>query len=184
MATFRTSRPVLAADLTTPNLILVGLPGAGKSSVGRAVADTLGRNFLDFDLEIERREGATIAEIFGARGEPYFRKLELALSSELRESGNFVLSPGGGWIANPGCVEAIRPPATMIYLQIQPARALQRMAAQANARPLLRRPDPLAELTALLAAREPLYVLADHTVRVDFLREKEVVANIVALASA
>ena len=184
MATFRTSRPVLAADLTTPNLILVGLPGAGKSSVGRAVAETLGRNFLDFDLEIERREGATIAEIFGARGEPYFRKLELALSSELRESGNFVLSPGGGWIANPGCVEAIRPPATMIYLQIQPARALQRMAAQANARPLLRRPDPLAELTALLAAREPLYVLADHTVRVDFLREKEVVANIVALASA
>ena len=93
------------------------------------------------------------------------------------------MSPGGGWIANPGCLEALRPPATVIYLQVEPERALKRMAAQASARPLLNRPNPLAELEKLLADRKDLYILADHTVRVDFLREKEVIAAIVALAS-
>ncbi|HVZ48390.1 MAG TPA: shikimate kinase [Gemmatimonadaceae bacterium] len=182
MATFRTSQAVSAADPSVPHLILVGLPGSGKSSVGRAVAADLGRNFLDIDVEIERREGITIAEIFGARGEGYFRSLERRVSDELRDTGGFVVATGGGWIANPGCLEAVRPPARVVYLQVEPERALKRMAAAASQRPLLRRPDPLAELVRLLAERENRYLLADHTVRVDFLREKEVVANIVALA--
>ena len=93
-------------------------------------------------------------------------------------------SPGGGWIANPGCLEALRPPATVIYLQVEPARALKRMADQAAARPILRHPNPLAALEKLLADRKELYLLADHTVRVDFVREKEVIAAIVALASS
>lgn len=183
MATFRTSRPVLAADLTVPNLILVGLPGSGKTTVGRAVAEALGRNFLDFDAEIERRQGSTVAEIFGAQGERYFRSLETALTEELRKSGNFILAPGGGWITNPGCLEALRPPAEVVYLQIEPSRALKRMAGEAVTRPLLRHPNPLAELERLFAARKDLYLLADHTVKVDFMRENEVVAHIVALAS-
>lgn len=182
MPTFRTSRPVSAADITIPNVVLVGLPGSGKSTVGRAVAESTGRNFLDFDIEIERREGATVAEIFGAQGEGHFRSLERKLTEELLEAGNFILAPGGGWIANPECLDLLRPPATVIYLQVEPARALKRMEAQAQSRPLLRRADPLAELTKLLAEREKLYLLADHTVRVDFQREKEVVAHIVALA--
>jgi shikimate kinase len=183
MATFRTSRPVSVADLTVPNLILVGLPGAGKTTIGRAVAAELGRNFLDFDAEIERRQGSSVAEIFGARGEPAFRALEVALTEELKASGNFILAPGGGWITNPGCLDMLRPPAQVIYLQVEPARALKRMAAEATARPLLRHPNPLAELERLLGARKDLYLLADHTVRVDFMREKEVIAHIVALAS-
>ena len=183
MPTFRTSRPVLAADLALPNLVLVGIPGSGKSSVGRAVADALSMNFLDFDLEIERREGASVSQIFAERGERRFRELERALTDELKTAGNFVVAPGGGWIANPGCLEALRPPATVVYLQVEPARALKRMADQATARPLLNRPNPLAELEKLLADRNELYLLADHTVRVDFLREKEVIAAIVALAS-
>ena len=184
MVTFRTSRPVSAADLTVPNLVLVGIPGSGKSSVGRAVAEALGRNFLDFDTEIERRQGASVAQIFAERGEPFFRALERTLTDELRVAGNFVASPGGGWIANPGCLEALRPPATVIYLQVEPARALKRMADQAAARPILRHPNPLAALEKLLADRKELYLLADHTVRVDFVREKEVIAAIVALASS
>lgn len=185
MATFRTSQAVSAADLAaaqSPHLILVGLPGAGKTTVGRAVAEQLGRRFLDFDAEIERREGVTIAEIFGSHGEAYFRALEQKLTQELRGETGFILSPGGGWIANPGCLEALRPPSKLIYLQVEPARALKRMAASAQARPLLRRADPLTELTKLLADREPRYLLADHTVRVDFLRENEVITRIVALA--
>ena len=183
MATFRRSGPVSAADLAVPNLILVGIPGAGKSAVGRALADVLGRNFLDLDAEIERREGASVAEIFGAQGEAHFRALEKTLTQELKEAGNFVLAPGGGWIANPGCLEALRPPAIVIYLQVEPARALKRMADQGSVRPLLRHPNPLGELEKLLALRKEQYLLADHTVRVAFLREKEVIAHIVALAS-
>lgn len=183
MPIFRTSRPVSAADLALPNLVLVGLPGAGKSTVGRAVAEALSMNFLDFDAEIERREHMSVTQIFAERGEQKFRTLERALTDELKEAGNFVVSPGGGWIANPGCLEALRPPATVIYLQVEPDRALKRMAAEAAARPILNRPNPLAELEKLLANRKDLYLLADHTVRVDYLREKEVVAAIVALAN-
>ncbi len=183
MATSHRSRPVLAADLTVPNLILVGLPGSGKSTVGRALANALGRDFLDFDVEIERRQGVTVSEIFGERGEAAFRALEVALTRELKDSANLVLAPGGGWITNPGCLELLRPPAQVIYLQIDPARALERMAAEAANRPLLRHPNPLQQLERLLAARNDLYLLADHTLRVDALGEKEVVVHIVALAS-
>lgn len=182
MPTFRTSRPVSAADAAVPHIVLVGLPGSGKSTVGRAVAEALSRNFLDFDAEIERREGTTIAEIFAARGEAHFRSLERALTEELSGAGGFVLAPGGGWITNPGCVALLKPPATFIYLQVEPARALKRMSAGAESRPLLRRPDPAAELTKILQEREAAYLLADHTVRVDFLGQSEVVAYIVALA--
>ena len=178
----RTSRRVSAAELATPNLILVGLPGSGKTTIGRAVAEALGRPFLDFDAEIERREYTTIAQIFAERGEAHFRALERALTDDLKGSGGYILAPGGGWIANPGCLEALRPPAELVYLEVEPARALERLAGDVAARPLLRRPDPLGELERLLAARKDLYLLANHTVRVDFLREKEVVASIVALA--
>jgi shikimate kinase len=150
--------------------------------VGRAVAEKLNRTFLDFDAEIERREGSTIGEIFGARGEGGFRRLERQVTEELREVNSFVVAPGAGWAANEGCIELVKPPAVLIYLQVEPARALKRMGAETNARPLLRHPNPLAELTRLLQVREPRYLLADHTVRVDFLREFEVVAQIVALA--
>lgn len=183
MATFRTSQAVSVADASVPHLILVGLPGSGKSSVGQAVGMELGRNFLDLDLEIERREGSKIAEIFGAQGEGHFRALERKVTDELKDTGGYVVATGGGWIANPGCLEAVKPPARLIYLQIEPDRALRRMAGGVTTRPLLRRPDPLAELQKLLAERESLYLLADHTVRVDFVREKEVIATIVALAA-
>jgi shikimate kinase len=163
-------------------VILVGLPGAGKTTVGKAVAAELGRNFLDLDAEIERREGITVGEIFGAHGEKHFRALEKRVTEELREVGGYIVAPGGGWMTNPGCVELVRPPAIIIYMQVEPARALKRMAAQAVARPLLNRHDPLGELTKLLAEREPSYLLADHVVRVDFRNEKEVTASIVALA--
>ena len=72
--TFRTSQPGSAADPTKPHLILVGLPGSGKTTVGQAVAERLGRTFLDLDQEIERREGRSIAQIFAENGEQYFRK--------------------------------------------------------------------------------------------------------------
>lgn len=185
MPTFRTSQPVSTGDLppdSSPHLILVGLPGAGKSAVAQAVGEALGRQVLDFDAEISRREFASIAEIFGSRGESHFRKLERALTEELRETGGMVLSPGAGWIANEGCLALLRPPGITVYLKVRPEVAVARMGAATSDRPLLHLPDPEAAVHKLLEAREALYVQSNHTVSTDRMTQSEVVASIVALA--
>ncbi len=182
-AIFRTSQNVSDTDVGKPHLILVGLPGAGKSVVGEALADRLKRSFLDFDREIERREGSSISEIFAVRGEPHFRQLEVTLTLELRQCGNMVVAPGGGWVTNKGVVEIIRPPAMLVYLKVHPETALKRLGAERAARPLLSRPDPLAELKRLLADREKLYSQADHVVSAEVLDVKRLVDKLVELAS-
>jgi shikimate kinase len=182
-ATFRTSQIVSDLDVRKPHLILVGLPGAGKTVVGEALAARLNRSFLDFDREIERRESASIAEIFAIRGEHYFRERELEVTLELRQCGNMVVATGGGWITNKGVVEILRPPARLIYLKVRPETALARLGALRAARPLLNRPDPLGELKRLLAEREKLYSQADHVVSAEVVDIKRVVDKLVELAS-
>ena len=188
MPTFRTSNPVSAADVaeadaaTRPHLILVGLPGAGKTRSGVAVAERLGRSFLDFDAEIERREHQSIAEIFAARGEPHFRTLEAAITRELSKTGNMVLSPGGGWITNPDCLKMLRPPGVLVYLSVRPEIAISRLGGGAWRRPILNRPNPLGEVRRLLETREYLYLQADHTISTDLMSPAQVVDAIVALA--
>ena len=182
-ATFRTSQIVSDIEVGKPHLILVGLPGSGKSVVGEALAQRINRSFLDFDREIERRESASISEIFAVRGEPYFRQQEIALTLELRQYGNMVVAPGGGWVTNKGVVEIIRPPARLIYLKIKPETALARLGAQRAARPLLSRPDPLGELKRLLVEREQLYAQADHVVSAEMLDVQRVVDKLAELAS-
>lgn len=168
---------------TEPNLILVGLPGAGKSTVGRALATRLGRPFLDFDREIERREAATIARIFDLQGEAYFRSLERELSRELTGTAGMVLAPGGGWIMDPQAVALLRPPGRIIYLRVTPEAALQRLGRDAVARPLLRVPDPLGSLRLLLAQRGPHYSAADIVVEAEDIGVQEVTDMVVQLAS-
>jgi shikimate kinase len=176
---FRTSKTIGAVDPSKPHLVLVGLPGAGKSTVGELVAARLGRSFLDFDAEIERREGMPIAQIFGERGEGGFRELERKLTEELREFGNMVLAPGGGWITDPAVVALIRPPAKLIYLRVRPETALKRLAAEPGSRPLLNRPDPLAELNKLFEARKLSYQSADLEVGTEMLNPQQVTEQIV-----
>jgi shikimate kinase len=183
-ATFRTSQIVSSLDVRTPHIVLVGLPGAGKTTLGEALAERLGRTFLDFDREIERRESASISEIFAIQGEPYFRQRERELTEEVRLVGNMVLAPGGGWVTNEGVMALLRPPARMIYLKVRPETALRRLGAQRAARPLLSRPDPLGELKRLLAVREPLYSQADEVVSAEVLDLKRLVAKLAELASA
>lgn len=180
MATFRTSQPGSAADPGLPHLILVGLPGAGKSTVGAALARDLGRTFLDFDAEIVRRQGMSIAEIFARRGEPFFRELEHGLTEELSHSGGMVLSPGGGWVVRPDTVALIRPPARMIYLRVRPRTALNRMGRSVATRPLLGRPNPGAELERLLGERRGAYESSDVVVDVERVAISEVVRRIVS----
>ena len=181
--TFRTSQPGSAADPSKPHLILVGLPGCGKTTVGQGVAEKMGRAFLDIDLEIERREGRSISQIFAECGEPYFRKKEREVTEELRLVGNMIVSPGGGWAADPEVVALVRPPSRLIYLKVRPETALQRLGAMRLSRPLLMRPNPLDELDRLLKARKAAYESADHVIDAELLSVQGVIEKVIELAS-
>jgi shikimate kinase len=182
--TWLTLPPESTSSPTSPHLILVGLPGAGKSTLGRKVAKRLGRPFLDFDAEIERREGTTVAQIFAKHGEPYFRERELELTRELVGGGGMVLAPGGGWIMIPGALALLRPPGRMIYLRVRPEVALRRLERAQHVRPLLQVSEPLSELRRLLAERESAYRLADLVLDTDLIVTQDVMSSIARLASA
>src|SRR5687767_1646822 len=139
------------------HIVLIGLPGAGKSTIGRSVADRLGRPFLDFDTEIERREGLSVARIFAERGEPAFRTLEVALTRELVAAPPMVLAPGGGWVTNPGVIDLLRPPARIVHLRVSPTEAVRRLSRARIVRPLLLGPDPQAVMHDLWDRRAGLY---------------------------
>ena len=175
---FRTSQVVSAADPRKPHIVLVGLPGAGKSTVGKLLGEKLKRTFLDFDLEIERRQGKPITAVFGELGEAGFRELERKLTAEVRELGNMVLAPGGGWITDPETVALIRPPAVMVYLRLRPETALRRMASAATGRPLLNHPDPARELAKIFETRKSAYQQADLEVSVEIHTAEQVAQEI------
>ena len=151
--------------------------------MGRAAAAQLGRPFLDFDREIERREGATVYQLFARHGEAYFRARERELTEELARTGGMVLAPGGGWIMDPGTVALLRPPARMIYLRVAPEIALRRLGRNRDSRPLLRGPDPLQLLRGLLAQREPRYATADFVVNSEVFDIEQLTRLVVRLAS-
>ena len=181
--TFRTSRTVSSIDPDKPHLILVGLPGAGKSTVGALLGEKLTRTFLDFDTEIERREGMPIAQIFGERGEAGFRALERTLTEELKAFGNMVVAPGGGWASDQDVVAILRPPARLVYLRVRPEVAIQRLGG-AGGRPLLNHPDPLGELKRLFESRRQAYQSADIEIGAELLTAQQVTDNIVAKLAA
>jgi shikimate kinase len=165
-------------------LVLVGLPGVGKSTVGAAVAERLGWPFVDFDAEIERRERRTVAELFAAEGERYFRERERELTAEVAGRAGMVLAPGGGWVAQPGLVALLRPPATIIHLAASPATIASRLGANRADRPLLVGGDLVARLARLLAERGSHYAAADVVIDTELLDFQGVIHKICALATA
>jgi shikimate kinase len=165
-----------------PHLILVGLPGVGKTTIGRAAARRLGRPFLDFDQEIERRSGMTVREIFRLEGEEHFRGLELELTSELSASGGMVLSPGGGWISQSRSVELLRSVGRIIYLRASP-EAVARRLRRVETRPLLAGRDPVVALRELYEKRRALYETADIVLDTERLARQQLITTLVELAS-
>src|SRR5215475_9156517 len=177
--TFRTLQPGSAADPSKPHLILVGLPGCGKTTVGQGVAEKTGRAFLDIDLEIEQREGRSISQIFAECGELYFRKKEREVTEELRLVGDMIVAPGGGWVADPEVVALVRPPSRLVYLKVNPETALERLGPMRAMRPLLVRPDPLGELNRLLAARKRAYESADEVIDTELYNLQRVIEKVI-----
>jgi shikimate kinase len=166
------------------SIVLLGLPGVGKTTVGAEVALRLGWPFLDFDVEIERRAGMTIAALFAAHGEAHFRMLEAALTDEVAGRVGMVLAPGGGWAVQPGLMDRLRPAARLVYLKASPAVVVARMGASRAARPLLRDAEPVAALERLLVARGPAYARADAVVDTELLDREQVIRTVTALAPA
>jgi shikimate kinase len=162
------------------HIVLVGLPGSGKSTVGPLLATALHRPFLDFDDVITGRAGMSISRLFAELGEVAFRARERALTEELRGREPMVLAPGGGWITQPESVKLLRPPARFAYLKSAAAAALARMGSGVADRPLLAVADPIRALESLLDTREPLYEAADWTVEVDSVDPQRVANEIAA----
>lgn len=165
-------------------MILVGLPGAGKSSVARAVAARLECDFIDLDSEIEGREGMHIAGIFARHGEAYFREAEREVSLLLREREPAMVAPGAGWMSNRQAAALLRSGGRIIYLAVTPERALARMGASLTARPLLAVADPAGALRELLAARAADYESADVQIDTEAMTRQDVVDRVAVLAAA
>ena len=153
----------LAQRLQGLNLYLVGMMGAGKSAVGRPLADALGYRFLDADTTIEQAAGCSIPDLFARDGEAGFRQLETAVLGQIASWHSLVVATGGGVVTQPTNWGHLRQ-GVVIWLDAPEALLLQRLQADPTPRPLLAHPDPAARLQQLLAERRPLYAQADLTV--------------------
>ena len=138
------------------NIFLVGLMGAGKTSVGKLLARRLGKTFCDCDQEIERSTGVRIPVIFEIEGEAGFRARERRMLEELVKRPDIVLATGGGAVLAPENRSALAEHGTVVYLRASAQDLWQRTRHDRN-RPLLQTPDPLAKLTQLFEERDPLY---------------------------
>ena len=166
----RASRPVVA---------LLGLRGAGKTTVGRRLARRWRVPFVELDRRIEEAAQLTLAEIFSLHGEQYYRKLERATLEAVLAAGNpIVLATGGGLVTSPDALALLRRSAVTVWLRATPEDHWNRVVRQGDRRPMADHPQAMADLRALLAAREPLYESADHTVDTSNLTVDRVVTAI------
>jgi shikimate kinase len=146
------------------NLFLIGPMGAGKSTVGRRIAEALGMRFVDLDVEIEREAGCRISELFARDGEAGFRERESALLLQLAAEDGIVLATGGGTVLAPANRKLLAARGFVIYLSVPVHLQLERLARD-QSRPLLQGPDRERRLRQLAAQRNPIYrELADLTV--------------------
>ena len=150
----------LAQRLQGLNLYLVGMMGAGKSAVGRPLADALGYRFVDADTVLEGAAGRTIPEIFASEGEAQFRQLETAVLGQISGWHSLVVATGGGVVTRPENWGHMRQ-GVVVWLDAPAQLLLTRLGSDPTPRPLLQVDDPGSRLRQLLAERQPLYAQAD-----------------------
>lgn len=148
-----------------PVVALLGLRGAGKTSVGRKLARRLRVPFVELDRRVEEAAGLTLAEIFALHGESYFRRLEREAQERILDEGRpLVLATGGGLVTSPESFELLRRRALTVWLRARPEDHWNRVVQQGDRRPMADHPEAMAELRRLLALREPLYAQAGATI--------------------
>ncbi len=170
----------MKAKLLRP-VVLVGMMGSGKTTIGRALARHLGLSFADSDEVIEAQTGLSVAQIFSQKGEPRFRALEADIVADLIQAPSAgVIALGGGALDNPATRVLLRQKAVTIWLKAPPALLSARIEAKPNKRPLLADGDKHAIVSQLLALREPHYQEANITL--DATRPSEHIINTVICA--
>ena len=167
------------ARLGHRSIVLVGMPGSGKSSVGRRLALGFGLAFVDADAEIEAAAGMSIPDIFAIHGEPQFRSGEARVITRLLESGPQVLATGGGAFMNANTRAGIGAKGVSVWLKADVDVLLKRIKRR-NERPLLRTDDPAQTLADLMAQRDPVYALADVTVESRDVPHSAIIEEIIA----
>ena len=169
----------LLAALGGRSVVLVGMMGAGKSSIGRRLAQRLGVTFVDADAEIEAAAGMTIAEIFATYGESDFRSGEARVIARLLEQGQQVVATGGGAFMNPATRAGIRQKGVSVWLKADFEVLMRRVKRRATAdRPMLQG-DPAQRIRHLMAERYPVYAEADVTVMSREVSHEVIVTEIV-----
>jgi shikimate kinase len=169
----------LANRLDGRPLVLVGMMGAGKTTVGRRLASRLGRQFIDSDEEIERAAQMTIPEIFEQRGESEFRAGEMRVIARLLKEKDIVLATGGGAFINAETRALVKAGATSVWLKADIDVLFERVSRRSN-RPLLKTADPKGTLEKLIADRYPIYQAADVTVVSRDVPQDNVAADVIA----
>ena len=139
------------------NIALIGFMGTGKTAVGKALAEKLGRSFVELDLLIEQRAGKSIPNIFQQDGESAFRELEIEVTEEVSRDKNLVIACGGGIVLNKINIERLRKSARMVYLTASPGVILKRVASEKGQRPLLEVDNPALAIGEMLSFRKSFY---------------------------
>jgi shikimate kinase len=148
------------------SVVLLGLPGAGKTTAGKLAAQELGAPFVDTDAVIVRRLQKPVARIFAEDGEPRFRTIEAEVVREAIGGPAAVIVPGAGWAAQPGVLDEVLDQALFIYMKVLATTAGTR-AGEAGGRPLLSGQDPVVRMRELLRDREPFYARAQVELKAD-----------------
>ena len=139
------------------NIALIGFMGVGKTAVGKALAEKLGRKFVELDLLIEQRVGKSIPEIFQQEGEIAFRELEMRVTEEVASKKKAIIACGGGIVLNKINIDRLRQQSRMVYLTASPEVILRRVSGKSGERPLLKTAGRELNIRELLAFRKPFY---------------------------
>jgi shikimate kinase len=180
----RASAAAILSLLGSRSIVLVGMMGVGKSSIGRRLAARLGVPFVDADAEIEKAAGMSIADIFARHGEADFRSGEARVIARLLDGGPQVLATGGGAVMNADTRVAIKAKGVSIWLSAELDVLMRRINKRKNDRPMLQTADPAATLRELLVAREPVYAQADLTVQSREVPHDAIVSEIMTALAA
>jgi len=163
------------------SIVLIGMMGVGKSSIGRRLGGRLGIPFVDADAEIEKAAGMSVADIFSRHGEADFRSGEARVIARLLEGGPQVLATGGGAVMNADTRAAIKTKGVSIWLNAELEVLMRRISKRKHERPMLQTADPAATLRDLLASRAPVYAQSDLTVQSREVPHDAIVSEIVTL---